>query len=295
MREVGLMEQNLQSIAGVVDFIEEHLDEELSLESLACEAGYSRYHLHRMFTGIVGMPVHVYVQRRRLTEAARLLIFSTQPVLDIALFAGYDSQQAFTAAFKAMFHRSPQAFRKKRDFHPLQLRFSVDGRQTLRGDRAMDIQIMDCGEIYLVGYSADTAKGFFPIGQCWRKLHANLKKIDNRADPETLIGLNDYAADGSLPCCKPSFVHYAAAEVTGAGHTPAGMHGKTLPAGKYVVFHFSGKAKDSLEPVAAYIYGTWFAQSTCRLNENAPYDFARYGLAEDANGKSTITYWVPVL
>ena len=101
------MEQNLQSIAGVVDFIEEHLDEELSLESLACEAGYSRYHLHRMFTGIVGMPVHVYVQRRRLTEAARLLIFSTQPVLDIALFAGYDSAAGLHSRIQG--HVSPQS------------------------------------------------------------------------------------------------------------------------------------------------------------------------------------------
>ncbi len=50
-----------------------------------------------------------------------------------------------------------------------------------------------------------------------------------------------------------------------------------------------------MQPVADYIYREWFPQSTCRLNENARYDFVRYGEETDENGRSRIEYWVPVL
>ena len=131
------MDNNLQSITRIVDYIEAHLEEKLDLESIANEAGYSKYHLHRMFTSIVGFTIHSYVQRRRLTEAARLLIFTNQSIMEIALFAGYETQRSFTVAFKALFKCSPQALRKKRNFHPLQLKFAVDGNKRLRGDMAI--------------------------------------------------------------------------------------------------------------------------------------------------------------
>ena len=72
-------------IENVIDYIENHLDGRLELERIAEAVHYSKYHLHRMFTDTVGMTIHDYVQRRQLTEAAKLLVFSDKPVLEIAL------------------------------------------------------------------------------------------------------------------------------------------------------------------------------------------------------------------
>ena len=71
-------------IETVIEHIEAHLDQRLDLESVASNLHYSRYHLHRMFTDTVGMTIHDYVQRRQLTEAAKLLVFSDRPVIEIA-------------------------------------------------------------------------------------------------------------------------------------------------------------------------------------------------------------------
>ena len=57
---------------------------------------YSKYHLHRLFAETVGMTVHDYVQRRQLTEAAKLLIFSDKPILEIAFQCGYESRRTGT-------------------------------------------------------------------------------------------------------------------------------------------------------------------------------------------------------
>lgn len=67
------MKTNLDTIQEVVEYIEVHLEERLDLDSLCKAAGYSKYHLGRMFSDIVGFSAHTYIQRRRLTDAARRL------------------------------------------------------------------------------------------------------------------------------------------------------------------------------------------------------------------------------
>ena len=86
----------LEKISTVIEYIESHLTEKLDLTSVAQGVGYSKYHLHRIFTNIVGLSIHNYILRRKLTEAAKLLAFSEKSILDISLISGYESQQAFT-------------------------------------------------------------------------------------------------------------------------------------------------------------------------------------------------------
>lgn len=288
------MNSNIENIAVLVDFIEEHLTEKLDLTSLARYIGYSKYHLHRMFASVVGFPVHEYVQRRRLTEAARLLVFSEQTIMDIAFSAGYDTQQSFTKAFKTQFGHSPHEFRKKREFYPFQLKFTVDGKTQLRGDRIMDFKIIETDRILLVGYKANTGKGFSVIGECWRKLNQTKSGIANRTDMDTVIALDDYTTD--FACAEqPAFDYYAAVEVSSLSDAPHGMEIRELPASKYVVFSYKGSPQDSMQPVVEYIYKQWFPQSSAQLNENNMIDFAKLSEKLDAEGKGAVEFWVPIL
>ena len=94
------MENCIMNIETVIDYIESHLDEKLDLERVSEAVHYSKYHLHRMFTNMVGMTIHDYVQRRQLTEAAKLLIFSEKPIIEVAFLCGFESQQACRTIFK---------------------------------------------------------------------------------------------------------------------------------------------------------------------------------------------------
>lgn len=289
------MKTNTDVIQDVVDYIEDHLEDRLDLNSLSGKAGYSKYHLGRMFFNIVGFSLHTYIRRRRLTESARMLVFSERPVMDIALAAGYETQQSYTVGFKAVYKCSPQAFRKKREFYPLQLKYTVDGCERLRGDRIMDIRTVECGKILLVGYKGNTRLGFLAVRECWRKMNAKKDSVPDRKNTEFLIGVNDYAEWETGEEGQPAFDCYAASEVTKIGRIPKGMTARELPAGKYIVFSYRAKKEDSLQPVADYIYKEWLPHSTCLLNENAQYDFARYGEETGEDGKNLIEYWIPVL
>ena len=124
------MPGNIKNVMAAIDYIESHLHEKLDLETVAGVVHYSKYHLHRMFTGTVGLTIHDYVQRRQLTEAAKLLVLSDRPILEIALSAGYESQQSFTDIFKAMYKKSPNRYREEEEFYPLQLRYVLNENPT---------------------------------------------------------------------------------------------------------------------------------------------------------------------
>lgn len=117
------MKTNVDVISKVVDFIEEHLMDELHLEKIAHIGCYSKYHFHRMFADVVGCTIHQYIQRRRLTEAARQLVYTDKPIIDIAFIAAYETQQSFTLAFKKLYKQSPQVYRKNKEFKSIQLKY----------------------------------------------------------------------------------------------------------------------------------------------------------------------------
>ena len=141
------MENHIINIETVIDYMESHLDEKLDLEKVSEAVHYSKYHLHRMFTNTVGMTIHDYVKRRQLTEAAKMLIFSDRPIIEVALLCGYESQQAFSSAFKSMYKVPPAQYRDSGTFYPLQLRFVLHKNISSKVFTKEDICIAEKGDI----------------------------------------------------------------------------------------------------------------------------------------------------
>lgn len=99
----------LRRINAVIDHIRLHPDGDLSLAALAGVAGFSPFHFHRLFSGIVGETVHDFVLRVRLDRAAALMKGSpTLSALDAALASGFTSASAFSRAFKRRYGLSPR-------------------------------------------------------------------------------------------------------------------------------------------------------------------------------------------
>ncbi|MBP1157386.1 MULTISPECIES: helix-turn-helix transcriptional regulator [unclassified Paenibacillus] len=80
---------------------------ELYLETIAQYTAISKYHFHRLFHSNVGMTLTSYIRRRRLSNAASELITTERRILEIALDYQFESQEAFTRAFKKLFHMTP--------------------------------------------------------------------------------------------------------------------------------------------------------------------------------------------
>jgi AraC family transcriptional regulator len=99
----------------VVDFIEEHLNEELRLSALAGLVDLSSYHFARAFKQSVGMPPHRYHVGRRVERAKLLLAEPATPVTEVARRVGFAETSSFSAAFRKATGVSPRDYRRGLD------------------------------------------------------------------------------------------------------------------------------------------------------------------------------------
>jgi len=104
----------------ITDYIESHLEDDLPLDKIAEELHYSKYYLARVFSEKTGCTIYKYIQGRRLTLAAQKLVETKKSIVEIAHEAHYGSQQAFTLAFEQLYYCTPQMYRKRGIFYPLQ-------------------------------------------------------------------------------------------------------------------------------------------------------------------------------
>lgn len=107
----------------IVDYIEAHLDEEITLDKIVKDLNYSKYYIERVFSKETGKTIYKYIQARRITIAAQKLAETQKPIVEIAYEAGYTSQQAFTLAFNRLYSCTPRVYRKNGIFYPKQSPF----------------------------------------------------------------------------------------------------------------------------------------------------------------------------
>jgi AraC family multidrug resistance transcriptional activator len=88
-----------QVIDTIVEWIDDNLHQPLRIEEIARHAGYSKWHLQRLFMQYKGESLGRYIRERKLLLAARDLRESDEKVYDICLRYGFDSQQTFTRVF----------------------------------------------------------------------------------------------------------------------------------------------------------------------------------------------------
>src|SRR5215472_14224784 len=92
--------------------VQQNLDRDLDLRSLARKYGYSPFHFHRIFSNVVGETPKKYVERLRLEKAAYKLQITDEPVFEVCLSVGFKNHETFTRAFQRYFGDSPRDCRK---------------------------------------------------------------------------------------------------------------------------------------------------------------------------------------
>src|SRR6266567_3518429 len=98
----------------VVDFVQAHLDQNLSLEALAEQTGFSPYHFARLFRQTTGTSPHQFVLRQRVERAQLLLKERDVPLAQIAAACGFTDQSHLTQVFKRHVGLTPRAYRRDR-------------------------------------------------------------------------------------------------------------------------------------------------------------------------------------
>lgn len=107
----------IERINRVIDYIESHLDKEITLDELAAVANFSKFHFHRIFFSMVGETLFQFIQRTRIEKAAAILLNQPQKsITDIAFECGFVNNASFSRSFKEKMGCAPSEWRKKSDF-----------------------------------------------------------------------------------------------------------------------------------------------------------------------------------
>jgi AraC family transcriptional regulator len=268
-----------ERILNVLVHIQNHLDETLALEDLARVAHFSPYHFHRMFRGMVGESVKEHVRRLRLERAAHRLKFTDLPVTRIAFEAGYETHEAFTRAFRALFEESPSGFRETHQpipypKAPADVHYDPSGklagcRLALPQQPPLAVRLEDVAPLRLafmrhVGPYADVGRTWMRF-MMWAGMRGLLKT------GWTMIGIVHDDPEVT-PADK---VRYDACLTVDDRFQPEGDVGvQGLDGGAYAVATHLGPYQD-LSDTYARLCGDWLLTSGCELRSTPCFEIYR--------------------
>ena len=246
-----------------VDYIEEHLDDDLSLVAVAAHAGLSQWHFQRVFRALTGETLKAYIRSRRMAAALNRLLSTDLRVLDIAVAARFESQEAFSRAFKKAFSMTPTQYRKigRRNLFPRKVQFNREYLKHIHRNVSQTPRMTKRPRTQLVGmktsfYGPDSEKNNFAnkVPALWAEFTPRVSEIS--AVVEGLgYGVVRTASSG------PDLLEYiAAVEVREPGELPPQMFDHELDEETYAVFEHRGDP-DQLDLTVNYIYSTWLTQS----------------------------------
>lgn len=238
-----------------LDYLEENLDGEISLEELGRLAGCSSYHFQRMFSYLAGVPLKEYIRRRRMTRAAADLRAGDK-VLDVALRYSYDSPTAFNRAFQAVHGVPPSLARqdgiKLKAFPRIHFKF------VLKGDTEMEYQIMKKEAFRIVGFRAplpmDVEKSFQTVPQFWGEVGPRLGELIPMMAPEMLGVLG-------VSTCHREEENYYYIAVASDVPLPPGLYEWTIPAATWAVFSGTGQQPTAIRELQKRIVAEWLPDS----------------------------------
>lgn len=94
-------------------WIDENIDKPLKIKDVAEKAGYSKWHLQRVFHQKSNQTIANYIRDKKLDSASHDLITKKDSIVEIALRYGYDSQQSFTRSFSQKYKIAPGNWRRR--------------------------------------------------------------------------------------------------------------------------------------------------------------------------------------
>lgn len=137
-------------LQNAIDYIEQHLPEDIDYQEIAARSFSSSYHFQRVFSILCGFTVGEYIRNRRLSLAGAELAAGNSKVIDVALKYGYENPDSFARAFQKFHGILPSQARGNgqtlKSFSSLVLKFSLEGGYT------MDYKIEKKPAMTLVGY-----------------------------------------------------------------------------------------------------------------------------------------------
>lgn len=289
-------------------YIDEHLDEPITLGRLAQVACFSAFHFHRIFSAHVGETLGAYLTRRRVEQAAARL--ASQPrisVLSVAVGVGFGSAEAFTHAFKKHFGCAPSHWKTKRpvgwprksNLGQTKSKLDQAKRRKTRYGRTMNKKSTSSPPFQVEVKSRPSVRVAYlryqgpfgePVGRFWQK------EVYPWLASNNLLGAPRYGISHDDPqITEKNKCRYDAGVEVGKDYVPSqNAHVTTLPGGLYASTQFKGTSSEI--PLAwEQILREWLPASGYQLDARNCFEYyPPDGEFDEKTGVFTCELCIPI-
>lgn len=270
-----------------MNYVEEHIREEIDYNQAAQIACCSTYHFQRMFAYMAGIPLSEYIRRRRMSLAAVDLQNHDEKIITVAMKYGYSSPTAFNRAFQSVHGIAPSLVKKGnasiKSFPPISFKITVKGVEEL------NYRVEEKEAFRIIGISRplykDLEENFKIVPAMWQQLAMEgvLERLGAMMDsqPMGLLGVS---------CCQDhdDWKYYVA--VSSKQSTGEDLEEYIVPASAWAIFPGNG-TNQSIQELEQRIITEWLPTSGYEYG-NAP-DIEVYLNADPQNAKYEV--WIPVI
>lgn len=245
-----------------IDFIMQHLDEDLSLDTVAAQFYISKYHFSRIFKNETGESIYAFIKRCKVDQSAiDMKLNPTKSITDIGLDYGYSSSN-YSSLFKNHHDTSPSMFRQSIPTKSTTVPFSPE--QVVHFKTAEEysthIDIQELNNFYVL-YERFIGN-YIDIEKNWYQFLDKNKSLINENTVMIERFFNDPAVTSTSQCICDICITVE--------HDCILKNVMWISGGKWIVYHFDGEIKDIFETLQG-IFSIWLPQSGYKMIQ-------RYGL-----------------
>lgn len=250
-----------------IDYIIEHLDEEITIEDVANHCHFSKYYFSRVFKAETGESIYAFIKRLKMEQSAfRLKIEKEKSITDIGFDYGY-SPSNYSSVFKKHHCISPMNFRKGINIsnihHPFYTNKLIRFKSFEEYDEHISIQVLDdflvIYERYIGNY-IDLEKNWYDFTEKYKNyIREDTLLIERSYDDPSITSIEQCLYDICITVDKNCFLD----NVT------------TIQGGKFAIYRFEGLIQ---EIFAAYqgIFNVWLVGSGYEMDERYGLDIYRF-------------------
>jgi AraC family transcriptional regulator len=290
-------------INNVFQYIDEHLDQDLSLQTLSHIASFSPFHFHRIFRFITKETLNGYVTRRKIEKAALDLLHKNTSISEVAHHYGFSDNSSFSKTFRKYYGESPTAFKKQNPHRHSQIRplKSKNGQaypdhekylciiRTLKNWISMNakIEIREIDKIDVVFVTS--------LGP--QNLEAAYGKLIQWATPHGLM--NEHTKmitiyHDSFKITEANKVRMSASMTLQRPANPEGEVGLTsIAAGRYIVGSFEITLNEFEKSWTGLFL--WMNENGYSKSDNPPFEIYHNNFNEHPEKKAKVDFYIPIM
>lgn len=281
-------------IQNAIDYIEEHITDELDYNEIAKQAMCSPYYFQKIFGILCGITVGEYIRNRRLTLAGSELTKANAKVIDVALKYGYESPESFTRAFTRFHGITPSDAKRTGGKLKSFSRFKV--QIILKGGNSMNYEIISKESFTVLEkveqHTVVGEQNKYTIPDFWDRSHKDgtiETLLKYTSDRSFIFGI--CYGNGRTDC--EHFDYSIAVQCTPDTVAPQGYRVRTIPARTWAVFECIGAMPDAIQQLWHEICSEFFPTSNYKPTYEM--DIEAYPVGNMTANDYRSQIWIPIV